>query len=69
MPHYEYRCSKGHDFSDFMFKYDEPGKCPECGEIVKKHLMSTMANTTMISGTERKPTNRSAIKKVIYPKA
>jgi len=66
MPVYQWKCSKGHNFEDYAFMMDDPGTCPECGEVVKKHGISPVANTTMISGTERAPTNKGAIKRIKY---
>ena len=66
MPYYEYICSQGHEFSEFVFGYDRPSKCPDCGEIVEKQIVSQIAHNKMISGTERAPTNQSGIDRRKY---
>jgi putative FmdB family regulatory protein len=48
MPFYEYKCTVcDHQFEEFQAITDDPlTKCPECGEVVKRLISNTNAQTT-----------------------
>lgn len=48
MPVYSYECPKGHEYEEALkvADYQKPTKCPECGEVGKKLIVTKQSEPT-----------------------